>query len=279
MKHLLFLTLFFSTLSHANTYFIEEATGPVSKDDLATVTVLIKSVVTELGHTQSQIKDAKFILKPKLLKLGNAYILSIDKTEGGKLTYSSQLKSLKVEDLDEVAKRVARSVIKEVPIREDARVSDVTEVESKEGTRRREARQHLYVTFGPAGAINMESSGAYYSLGLGNLWDLGRFGVKLFWEGAFASAGGNKGTFSDIGIGMNYYLTERDSTALVSADVGYATVSPFGATGYALGAGAGYQIFRTASVNLEAMLHYTILLNSGAKGTPSVYTLRLGLYL
>ena len=57
--------------------------------------------------------------------------MTLEKTQNGKVKYSSQLKTQSLDDLDTVARRLTRSVVEEMLVTQDIAVNDVTETESQ----------------------------------------------------------------------------------------------------------------------------------------------------
>jgi hypothetical protein len=92
--------------------------------------------------------------------------------------------------------------------------------------------------------------------------------------------------FTSLGLGANYYFTETDIAPYIGADFG-GGVAKSAADGifsgqvnggFVVGVGAGVELLRTASVNLDVGFRAGFLLNPNTYGTPQVFTLRLGLY-
>src|SRR5579885_3553876 len=114
MRRFLFLLslLFASASAFASTkVFVELAAGPgISDGDLSSYYELVRTSVGGLGYdTVGDPAQADIVLRPKLLKLGAAYIATLDRVEGGKVTRSDQLKAAHIEELDQVAQRLTRA--------------------------------------------------------------------------------------------------------------------------------------------------------------------------
>src|SRR5579859_1171312 len=86
----------------ADKVFVELAAGPgIAEGDLSSYFELIRTSVGQLGFDQAQdAAQADIVLRPKLLKLGGAYIATLDRVEKGKVTRSDQLKAARIEELD-----------------------------------------------------------------------------------------------------------------------------------------------------------------------------------
>ena len=82
-----FLLLIFLNLSQsvfAETIYVQDikAKGGVKSGTLETIKELVSSGVVSEGHElMTEAGTAEFILQPKLLKLGDSYILKIDKIQ------------------------------------------------------------------------------------------------------------------------------------------------------------------------------------------------------
>ncbi|MEZ4751847.1 MAG: hypothetical protein R3B54_14810 [Bdellovibrionota bacterium] len=194
----------FNMASYGATFFVESAgNSHVSDSDASTVTQLIKASVGELGHdVVVERSTADFVLLPKLIPLGSAYIVNLEKWKGNKRLYSSKMKSTQMENMDEVVRRLTRAVIAEVSASGDVRVGEVTQHESDEGQRRRPARQVRYFALGPAGFgnLNADSIGVYVAGAYA--FDVNQAIIRIRAEGAF----GGGALFADFGLGASYFF-------------------------------------------------------------------------
>lgn len=97
--------------AYANQVFVEKATGSgVNASDLTTATELVRTSVTDVSSdgVVEKSSQADYTLKPKLIRLGQAYVLSLAKVKDGKVIFSSQLKAAQMDELDKVATRLTR---------------------------------------------------------------------------------------------------------------------------------------------------------------------------
>src|SRR5262245_49209027 len=121
----LLLLLLLSTFAYADTIFVEEPGGALPPGlDASNLKELIRTSATSQGH--SVVNDsaaAQYSLRASVIRLGNSYILTVDKFVQGKLDYSSRMKARELEELDEVAGRVVRSVTSGRDPKADARPS------------------------------------------------------------------------------------------------------------------------------------------------------------
>lgn len=270
---------------HADTIFVEPASGSGASDsDLDTATTLVKSSVGEVSsHTVINDEDkADLSLRPTLVKLGSAYILGLSKVKDGKIQSSSQLKAERMEELDKVSDRLTRSVLAGEKAKTNPRVGEITDHETREGTQRRPTRSENYVSFGGAALSNLRSPDIGYSIGVGHAWDLNVALIKILAEFDFSGSA----WMVSGGIGGAYFFLPTDIAPYVAADFGAGAAKIDGGGvlsgqtigGFAAGAGAGVQFFRTASVNLDLGFRAGFLLRENALGVPQAYTLRLGIY-
>lgn len=280
---LVLLTLCLGVAAKADSYFVADTIlAGVSKEDGSAITELVKSTLRDSNENKIADKpsDAKYILKPRLLKLGAAYVLTIEKIEDGKTKFSSQMKAEKIEEMDNVVGRLVRSVITEVPVKGDARVADVTDNESVKGLQRRETVKRFYIGLGPGGSGKTMSVGTQFNWALGYYWEINPIAaVKVFYDGT-------SDRFNYLGLGGNYYFSDHDSSPLVTGELGYGSAYrrsvdlaiSESTNGFVLGGGVGYQLFRTSKVNLELLVHAGLMLTTNSEGNPSKFGVRLGLY-
>jgi hypothetical protein len=248
MRYPLLLSLLFvSITAHATSVFVEPATGSgVLESDLATATSLIQTAISEVSSdTLSDSSDkADISLRPKLMRLGDAVILSLAKVKDGEIVFSSQLKA-------------------------------------RDGTQRKPVRKEWYVGLGGSEFSNLNSTGIGYSFGLAYGWDLNWMLFKLMGEGAFngsaffTSAGIGAEYFlstSDIAP----YLAADFGGGLAKVDQSLLSGQTVG--GFVAGVGAGVELLRTYAINLDLNFRAGFLLHDNNLGDPRVLSLRLGLY-
>jgi hypothetical protein len=273
------------TSAQAAQVYVAPATGSgVSPSDLATTTELIQSAVPDVSSntiTNDQDK-ADLILQPRVIRLGEAYILSLTKIRNGETVYSSELKAAHIEELDKVSERLTRSVLAGERAKDSPRVGEITDEEAHQGTQRRPVRTEKYIGFGGNSLGNLNSTGVGYSLALAYGWDVNSAMLKIMGEGDFNSSA----FFTTVGIGGDYFLSMSDVAPYVSADFGGGLAklnagSEFsGQTigGFVAGGGAGVRLLRTSAVNLDLGFHADFLLRNNNYGMPQALSLRLGIY-
>lgn len=261
----------------AKSIYVEMAKGVgVANTQAETITELLKSTISENKGFKLSINKNKadFYLKPKLIKMGDSYLLAVNKvTPQQEVKFSAKLKAKTMSDIDVVASRVVRSVLTEEPTSYAANVDDVTEDEVKRGTRRYEATKQWSFYLGPAWASNLNSTGDNTRFGFGYVWGMEpQYDLTLAFDW-FDSAGSNDSAFRNLYIGLNYFLGRNRHSPFVTADIGYGTAaasdgssgtfdaSNDDASGWTLGAGIGYRFFRTSSVNIGGRLRTNYMTN------------------
>ncbi len=284
MRVLILLALVCCALTFADSYYVEDTTGTgLSSEDAIAVQHFVRNAVTEAGHQAVMEKEkSQFQLRPKLIRLGRSYILTVEKRTSSALVYSTQMKAAQIEELDDVASRVTRACLKGVPARGDEKVGDVTEDEETRGMRRRPAKRGTFVAFGPAAFSHLNATGlGFYGAGA-YAWDVNRMMVRLRVE--LAVNGG--AIFTDFGLGASYFLSDRSFAPFVGLDLGFgfsridqgAFLTNETISGFILGPTAGFHVLRTHAINLEVAAKAAFLLKAGSLGTPVAYILRVGLY-
>lgn len=284
MRSFLCLLCFFCGLAFGDSYFIEDTTGTgFGAEDAIAVLQLVRSAVTDGGHTVTAQRDkAQFQLRPKLMRLGKSYIFTLEKHAGETLVFSTKMKAAELEELDGVVNRVTRAALTSVQADDDARIDDVTQEEAIRGMRRRPARRGSFLAFGPASLSNLNASGLGFYLASAYSWDVNRAMVRLRAE--MAINGG--ALLSDFGIGGSYFLSDRSVAPFVGVDAGFGVAridrgSVFlneTVSGFTLAPLAGVHLLRTSAINLEIAGRIVFMLKSGSLGSPTSYSLRLGLY-
>jgi hypothetical protein len=263
-----------SSAAFAASYFVEKPkTTGVSPDDAATIMELVRTdVPRQAGATlAASASRADYVLRPKVMRLGKSYLVVLDKTDkAGNVLFSSELKAAEIEEFDTIAARLTRSVIAEVPAKNDAQLGEVTENESHSDNQRRDTTKFWLVGFGPFALFGLGSEGVSYGVTIGYDWDIGtKAAVKIFWDGVFNP---NSASLNVFGLGGSYFFSEGDTAGLLGADFGYGTGharSGDEASGFALGVGPGVRLFRTEKLNVELQARYGILLRTLDGSTPS----------
>src|SRR5206468_2937678 len=144
--------------------------------------------------------------QPRLVRLGWAYLMTLAKVKNGEILYSTQLKAQTMDELDKVAKRLARAVLDEKNAQANPRVGEITDQEARDGAQRRPVHKAFYVGLGGASLRNLNTTGLGYSLSTAYTFDLNAVRLKLFGEGDV----NGDAFFVNGGIGGNYYFGVED---------------------------------------------------------------------
>lgn len=288
------LIVLLAASAQAESVFVQSAQAEGDEASLrGTVQELVKAAVSEQsGYSlASSAENADLVLKTRILKLGSAYVLTIDKLKGGKVSFTSKMRASNAEDLDTVSARVVRSVLNEVRAETNAQVDDITEDEVTRGTRRHIATRQWEIGFGPAWGTNLNTDKSGLVFHLGFVW-----GVDPQWDLdlSFRATGidgknSSSAYFSEFMIGTNYHFNKNKNAPFLTAALGRATAGASDsavilnddtATGWAARVGAGMKFFRTSTVNLGLEANYTFLLaeTSVSKKNPGVASLLVSIY-
>lgn len=245
----------------------------------ATVFELVKAEVsTAPGFTlESNAKNATVHLATKLLKLGNSFILSIDKIREERVVFTAKMKAATLDDLDTVSARVVQAVLKESKTEGTAQVDDVTEDEVTRGTRRIQTVRQWRVSFGPAWGSNLNTTKSGILGSLGYAW-----GLDAQWEvlsnlslSGFSKDGESGAYYMDGMLGVSYFFTKGKHAPYVTGGFGYASagasranasITDDKANGWAGRIGAGVKLFRTTNLSFGFELNHSILFSNTVSG-------------
>jgi opacity protein-like surface antigen len=282
--------------ARSETVFVEPLLGSgVSESDLKTISELVRVSTSEMENYEvidTDQNSAQIVLKGKVLKLGESYIISLMKYVNGQKVFASKMKATNMEDIDSVSSRLVRAVLTDVRVEKDARVSDLTQSEANAGTLRREALRQWEIGFGPAFPSGLNSRGSGTNWRFGYVWGIDpQVDLRFGWEFLSVKDYGDV-NYTDAHIGLNYYLSDANISPYITGDVGYGAATAhresnnafFGssddASGFVLGFGGGFKFFRISNVNLGLQLRYSRILEKTklTKESPSVTNLNLSVY-
>lgn len=244
----------------------------VNEADVKTVEELVKtSVAGDLKHKLVESSsEADYSLSGKLVKLGEAYSLTLVKTKGSEEIYRSTMKSAMMSDMDVVVSRIVRSVDEEVSVEKNASVKDVTYEEENNQRRRKEVLSQGEFAVGPATTSNLNVSGQTtlwtfgYNYELEYDWDMN---VGLDWLTTHRPSE-DDAYFMALNFGVKYYLTRSNVSPFIEGHLGYGVAiassgcssgsllcsSRDRASGWLGGAGIGVRFFRTSKSNFAFVL-------------------------
>lgn len=265
----------FSAAAFAVPVFVEAVKDPGGlAAESGSVTELLRSAVDEnQGFERAQTaSEAKVVLSPKLLKLGQNFVLSVSRIEGGTVQKTSKMRVSAVEDLDLVSQRIVRALLSGESAEDDARVAEVTDEETQRARKKVVPLPHWYLGYGPATSSNLTSSafGTSYSLGYAYGIDpRAEIGFEL--QSYFASST-HKAQMTHVAMVLNYYQSDRRHSPYLRAVLGGGVASSAEpgqptsgllpdnkASGLTFGAGVGYRFFRTSTVNIAGELSWAMM--------------------
>jgi len=292
--------VFAGAVSYADAVYVKEVGGEgVDGATKSSVRALIRSAVGDVkGFSVSDKSDgAKIQLSGELLKLGDAYILTLEKLISGKSVYSSKMKSTTLEDMDKVTERLVDSVLNEKSVAETATTSSITRDEETKGNRRYQATRQWRFSFGPAWSDNLNADGPGTVFGIGYIWGLDPYvDLKLVWSGySPRDDNADDADYLALNFGINKFFDLAKHSPYVTGSVAYVsasasdgpnTTSSWGnssadnAKGWGVSAGGGYKFFRTSNVNVGLELNYNFLFDKTdiTKNYPSTTYLEIVVY-
>lgn len=296
IKSLILLSVFFiSSTALADNFYVEEIkSSDISSQDKTSVRELIRLSVPEAGSHKSvsQMSQADWILTPQLLKIGDAYILNLEKkSTKGASSFTEKMKSSTMDNMDVTAQRLTTAVINEQKIQQTADVTNITDEEKKQNINRIEATRQWIIGIGPSWTSGLQSGGAGgFTLLIGYEWGLDPdFSVDLSYIG-HGGRGDDESRFTDFSVGGTYYLSRTKYSPFFSARIGYgsadvndgctlfcanATEDPSGWTG---SVSAGIKFFRTSAVNVSTYVRYSYMFDDGPYGNPDMTTFMVAVH-
>ena len=284
MKHFcIALFALWSTASYATSYFVAD----VKSADASVIDSLKSLITASINNAGGQIADtpdtADFVLKSEVVRLGQAYVLTVTRTKNGATLNASRQKAPTIEELDDAADRAVRAAMLSTSTKKDLRVGEVKEREEDQLRRRIRSHNSTYLGFGPATFNNMGVKPLSYDLALGYNWEVTpHAAIRILANGV----GSNdlKTYFMSGGLGLNYLFTDEDNSPYVGALLGYgfagsnnssSTATAIG--GFAGTIGLGWLFFRTSSTQFDVWAGYTTIFGNNTIGAPGVYGLRIGI--
>lgn len=273
----------FSTSVFADDFYIEKPrlVGLDDSSQLAVTELLNSSLSTMNEHrVVGSAAASKYQLRMRVVQLGGKYVCAMEKRQGAQVKFAAKLNANQIDEFDIVISRLVRSVVNEVPVDKDARVTDLTKKEAESASLRRETTKNWYFAFGPYRSTNLNADSTLLHFSLGYYWGVTpQINLYLFYD--FTKETGSAADINSLGIGGQYFFNQADNAPFAHANFAYGsaeTTDGQDSSGFGLGFGLGYQFFRTSKVHLELRLAYDLVLKSNDFGTPGVYGVRLGLH-
>ncbi len=279
LKSLLIFLCVLPVAATADTFYIEENSKLSAVS--ATVESLVKNELTRKGHTIIEDKEnSQWVLTPDTIKLGKTYIVSLMKSQEGKVVYSDKLKSTNLDDLDTVTSRLVSGALDNVAISKNMTVDTVTDNETKRTTVKTKVTRQTYLGFGPAKAANLETNNAGVMFSVGSLWGIDhQFSIRAGYSTNNVSD--SPADMTSISIGGQYYLNLEQHSPYAVGLVGYTWAESHDPvsdrsffrqgeadSGWGVEAGIGMHFYRTSTVNIAAEVTYHQALFEVTEGAP-----------
>ncbi len=269
----------------ATTYFVSEVKTADANPDLARSlqTLVTTSVAGNGGTVVTTEASADFALRTELIRLGQAYVLTVTKSKQNAVIFASNQKAASIEELDDAIARAVRAAMLSTPAKQDLRVGEVKPQEEEQLRRRIKTHDTSYLGFGPAGFQNMGVSSLSYNFAIGHLWEVTpRAAIRLL--GNVVTSNDWKTYFFDGELGLNYYLSDTDSSPYLNGDFGLGMCGSGTSPATSIGAfagtlGVGYLFFRTSTTQFDLFTGYTMIFGNNTIGSPGFYSLRIGVQL
>ena len=187
------------------------------------ISELIKTAVADSGAHRVTENAAKsdFTLQAKIIQLGNAFIISLDKRKAGEIVFSSQLKAENLDEIDVVLGRLVRAVILEKRVKENAEVGEATSLEEKNQLRSREVQGRWYLAFGPSGGAGTGNKNMFGNVSMGRFWDIDDFSIitQFSFTGSLKN---ENATMTELGLGTQYFFSRSHFSPFLGSDLNWA---------------------------------------------------------
>lgn len=306
-KVTLIALILWPALGWSAAFYVHEtiAEPGIALEDARAATNLIKSSVAARS-SDTLIDDdyrADYNLQPRLMRLGDSTILTIEKMRANEVLYTAQVKVDRIDQLDRAARNATFAAIDE-PSLAQRRSGTIVETRPETGppvtiytgpytsgeTARSVSRgvnvlpmerkvAYWTVGVGPFIPRRLDSESLMYGFMGGRIWDINpRFSAKAIIEANFSS-GAEKARLFNFATGGSYFFdSARATSPYATVDIGYglADTDDESAEGFSFGTGAGIQFFRDTETTLDLLVRYAVVLNSvNGEGDPSVIGLRM----
>ncbi len=283
-KILIFTSILLSsTFLFAENFYINPVSG-VSIDETVKISSfeLLVSNFKEQNLELAKKQDAAtFVIDTQIIKLGNSYIVTIQKSKEGSVLLSKKMKVASIEELDKAINRLSRSIVLEKDPNQEIRVGEITNEEQNKISKRTESFDFRTFAFGITQFTNLRTptkSSPNIYLGTGYQFDVTEQSFihllgELTWRQTSPWA-----TMWNAGLGYGHYFKNSQYAPYFSFDVGYGGALCNGLesqSGLTLGTQLGYGMFRTSTKQLNISARYLHLFKANKEGEPSF----LGLFV
>lgn len=314
MKKINHLTLLFClflslSLSAKQVHVMATKGKSVTPEQLSSITDLITAAIeeNESHNVVPMTPRPDFVIKSKLMKLGDAYILSMAKYVGNKRKSRSKMKAKNFDEMDVVVSRLTRAVVDGVKVDKTARIGEITKKEVQRISNRRQALKRWQASMGPAWVNNLNIASTVMNWGLGLNFDVTTQFTITMLANFLTAVEHSDASLYRASLGVNYHLLHADNSPYIGAQFGYgraaahenktvasdsddgplsklfssfdffSDLSEDTVLGMNASAVAGMSFFRASTVSLAVEVAYTTFFAETAlsKKNPSVLALNL----
>lgn len=260
-KAILVILILLPVTVFADTFFVDKVTNTgASLDEVSSsIHVLTKNEVVSQGHVVVEdLGSSQWALKPSILKLGDSYILTMARSENGRILFSDKLKADSLADIERVIERLVRAALGS---------KKAVNTEAVDLRNKREVTKEMFVGFGPGylSGLNADSPGRNWVIG----YLLGldpQFALRINLEGL--NVGDSDADMVMLGLGGQYYLNNLKHAPYVLGLIGYSwsdSEDPSHCSvctgesnhGWGIEAGVGMHFYRNSVVNLALEFSHT----------------------
>jgi hypothetical protein len=281
------LIIIFSISSFADRYYLTPVTGTSAEDDmkLSVFELLNSGLQDEKQEVVQDKAQADFVINAQLLKLGSAYLITVQKSANGKVVMSKKMKASSAEEIDKATSRLARTLVSQTEPSNEARIGEITQEETTKLTRRTETLDYNTYSLGAATFNNLKSSkknmpSMYF--GTGYQYDVTeQSAIRLNGELAFRQDS-DWASIWGINVGYGYYFRNAQTSPFMAFDFGYGGSFCSGLqsiVGMSLGAQVGIGLFRTSQKQMSLSLRYMHLYKDNGIGQPALLALMINAML
>lgn len=273
--------IFLASNAWSNTVFVDQVSGP--KNAAPAFQALIKSEAELNGYQLvRELQNADYVLKGKIIELGQAYVITLSKqSTTDSESFSQKAKIRQIEELDSVTESLTRAVLKSKSMKKK---DQVTEDQMNEEIQMKTVTRQFYAGFGTAASHGLGDSNRGFHWAAGYIFGLDpQFGLRLHFDDTNLNNSRGGSTFA--GVGAQYYFTRDQHAPYALGLIGFSTAKTFlrnpstieRENGWGLQAGLGMQFFRTTALNFAVEATYTTSMYkfSSTGRTPGNFGLRL----
>ena len=293
--------MLFPSIAVAKTYHVLKA-GTIGNfgEQGAAFRALIETTINERDGDRivTDPKKAETLLQPKIIETGDNYLLFLDIIQGDEVISSRVIKIKGFDELDIATERLVTSTLDSKPVRQTIEVGKVTRSEQDRQDVRINAKNYFYLGFGPAVGSGLRNKDGMVAFDIGLAREFDANIVKALIS-IHSGLNKDRSSLSGLGLGVQHVFSNQDIAPFLGGQLLYGGAtgnypkqststttttedeSDYGQTksGFSVGLSAGYMLFRTSSVHMDAGFGIRTFLGRLDSGNPTTYAFTLGLYL